>query len=236
MTESPSIAIRAALIIPALNEEAVIAEALGAIPAGIYERIIVAVNGSTDRTAEVASQLGASVVNIAERGYGAACLAAIGTLPDSIDAVVFMQADNSEDASQARLLLAPICAGQADLVIGSRVLGVAAPGSLLGHQRLGNRLATTLIQLFLGYRYTDLGPFRAISLAKLRQLEMQDRNYGWTVEMQVRAVQRGLRIVEIPVNSRVRTAGENKVSGNVVASFKAGWKIIWTIGRLLVSR
>ena len=236
MTDSGSIAIRAALIIPALNEEAVIEQALDAIPRDLYSLIIVADNGSTDRTAKLAAGRGATVVSRGERGYGAACLQAIAALPPSIEAVVFMQADNSEVASEARLLLGPIARGEADLVIGSRVLGHAEPGALFRHQRFGNDLAVGLIQLFWGHKYTDLGPYRAISLVKLNALGMTDRNYGWTVEMQIRALQHGLRIMEIPVSYKVRAAGENKVSGNLTASIKAGVKIIWTIGRLLVSR
>ena len=236
MTESGSIAIRAALIIPALNEEAVIEQTLDAIPPDLYSLIIVADNGSTDRTVALAAGRGAMVVSRPEKGYGAACLQAIAALPASIEAVVFMQADNSEVASEARLLLAPIARGEADLVIGSRVLGNAEPGSLLPHQRFGNDVAITLIHSFWGHRYTDLGPYRAISVARLNALGMTDRNYGWTVEMQVRALQHGLRVLEIPVTYRVRAAGENKVSGNLMTSIKAGAKIIWTIVRLLVSR
>jgi hypothetical protein len=145
-----------------------------------------------------------------------------------------MQADASEDPEEARLLLAPIYEGRADLVIGSRTLGQAEPGALLPHQALGNRLATALVRLFFGHRYTDLGPFRAIGLDALRRLDMRDRNYGWTVEMQVKALQRGLRVVEVPVSYARRAAGENKVSGNWRASAMAGVKIIWTIVRLAV--
>lgn len=236
MTESGSIVIRAALIIPAFNEEEVIEQALDAIPSDLYSLIIVADNGSTDRTAALARGRGATVVSQLEKGYGAACLQAMGALPASIEAVVFMQADNSEVASEAHSLLAPIARGEADLVIGSRVLGNAEPGALLPHQRLGNELAIMLIRVFWGHRYTDLGPYRAISAAGLKALGMTDRNYGWTVEMQVRALRHGLRVLEIPVTYKVRAAGENKVSGNLTTSIRAGAKIIWTIARLLVSR
>ena len=232
MTETK---LAAALIIPAYNEEAVIGQMLDGIPPGVYALIVVAVNGSTDRTAEVARAHGAAVVSQAARGYGGACLQAIGSLPPEIEVVVFMQADNSELASEAHGLLAPITSGQADLVIGSRTLGAAAPGALMAHQKFGNALATMLIRWFWGHRYSDLGPYRAISVKKLKQLGMSDRNYGWTVEMQVRAIQRGLRIVEVPVTSGLRQAGENKVSGNWRASIMAGIKILWVISRLLVS-
>jgi hypothetical protein len=142
-----------------------------------------------------------------------------------------MQADGSEDPAHAVELLAPIYEGRADLVIGSRTLGRAEPGALLRHQAFGNALAVFLIRIFYGYRYTDLGPFRAIRLESLHRLRMQDRNFGWTVEMQVKALREGLRIMEIPVNYRRRLAGENKVSGNLWNSLRAGWKIIWTVLR-----
>lgn len=223
-----------ALIIPALNEEPVIGRMLAAIPPGLYRQIIVADNGSTDQTSQVAGGCGAVVVREPERGYGAACLKAIAALPDDIEIVVFQQADASEDPEDARALLAPILAGEADLVIGSRTLGRADRGALLPHQEFGNRLATTLIRWIWGHRYTDLGPFRAITRGALRRLGMRDRNYGWTVEMQVRALQEKLRVVEVPVRSKVRAAGVNKVSGNWKASLRAGQVILTTIARLAI--
>lgn len=223
-----------ALIIPALNEEPVIGRMLAAIPPGLYGQIIVADNGSTDQTSEIAGGCGARVVREPERGYGAACLKAIAALPDGVEIVVFQQADASEDPEDARALLAPILAGEADLVIGTRTLGRADRGALLPHQEFGNRLATTLIRWIWGHRYTDLGPFRAITREALRRLGMRDRNYGWTVEMQVRALQQKLRVVEVPVRSKVRAAGVNKVSGNWKASFKAGQVILTTIARLAI--
>ena len=207
---------------------------LSLIPAGLYRAVIVADNGSTDRTAEVARAHGAIVVSELERGYGAACLRALQCLPDGVKIAVFMQADASEDANEARMLIEPITAGRADLVIGSRTLGNAAPGALLPHQVFGNHVACLLIRLFWGHRFTDLGPYRAISISALRELHMRDRNYGWTVEMQVKAVQRRLRIEEVPVNYGLRVAGENKVSGNWKASLRAGVKIIWTVLRAAV--
>jgi len=226
----------AALIIPALNEEAVIGLTLQSIPSGVFAAILVADNGSTDRTAAVARDHGANVVSIAERGYGAACLAAMEQLPPGIDAVVFMQADLSETPEEANLLLAPIYDGRADMVLGSRVMGHSDPGALLPHQVFGNWLSTTLIRLLYGYRYTDLGPFRAIRKDALTRLGMQDRNYGWTIEMQVRAVEEGLRILEVPVSYKVRVAGTNKVSGNLGVSLKAGRIILSTVFRLWLRR
>lgn len=221
----------AALIIPALNEAPVIGQTLARVPPGLFATIIVADNGSTDRTAEEARRTGATVVNEPERGYGAACLKAIAALPPGIEAVVFMQADSSEDPAEAEKLLSPIYDGRADLVLGSRVLGGADRGALLPHQRFGNWLATTLIRLIYRHNYTDLGPFRAIRTSALAKLGMRDRNYGWTVEMQIKAVRRGLRIEEIPIRYGLRVAGVNKVSGNLGASIRAGIKILWVVMR-----
>jgi glycosyltransferase involved in cell wall biosynthesis len=227
--------LKAALIIPALNEEPVIATTLRSIPSGVFSTIMVADNGSSDNTAKAARACGAVVVVEPERGYGAACLTAIEALPPDTDAIVFMQADASEDPSEAVKLLAPIISGRADLVIGSRTLGTVDAGALLSHQRFGNALATFLIRMIYRRSFTDLGPFRAIRYDSLQRLGMRDRNYGWTVEMQIRAVQLGLRIEEVPVSYHCRVAGENKVSGNVKASLRAGWKIIWTVFRLALS-
>lgn len=222
---------QAALIIPALNEAPVIARTLATVPPGLFALVIVADNGSTDDTSGEAIRAGATVVRVPERGYGAACLAALAALPPEIDAVVFMQADASENPAEAAALLAPLYDGRADLVLGSRVLGNALPGALLPHQRFGNWLATTLIRLLYGHRYTDLGPFRAIRVETLRRLHMQDRNYGWTVEMQIKALRHGLRVLELPVPYGLRAAGENKVSGNLRASIRAGIKIISVVAR-----
>jgi glycosyltransferase involved in cell wall biosynthesis len=222
---------QAALIVPALNEAPVIARTLASVPPGLFALVIVSDNGSLDGTAEAARLAGAVVVSQPERGYGAACLAAIAALPREIEAVVFMQADASEDPAEAAQLLAPLFDGRADLVLGSRVLGRADAGALLAHQRFGNWLATTLIHLIYGHRYSDLGPFRAIRVDALRRLHMRDRNYGWTVEMQIKALRHGLRVMEIPVRYGVRAGGENKVSGNAWASVKAGVKILWVVAR-----
>ena len=223
---------RAALVIPALNEEPVIARTLRAIPPGVFCLVIVADNGSTDHTAAIARSCGATVVSEGERGYGAACLRALAALPPEIEAVVFLQADLSEDPSEAVSLLAPIARGKADLVLGSRVLGRAEQGALLPHQAFGNWVATSLIHLLYGHQYSDLCGFRAIRRDSLERIQMQDRNYGWTVEMQVRALELGLRILEVPVSYRKRAAGENKVSGNLKSSVRAGWIILGTVFRL----
>ena len=223
---------RIALIVPAYNEEPVIGIMLLRIPPGLFDLIIVSDNASTDRTAETAAAAGATVVRQPERGYGAACLAAIAALPADIGIAVFLQADASEDAAEAAALIAPIASGRADLVIGSRTLGNADPDSLAPHQRFGNWLATFLIRLLWRHAYSDLGPFRAISVPALRRLGMVDRNYGWTVEMQIKALQHGLRVLEVPVSYHSRAAGTNKVSGNARASLRAGWVILSTVFRL----
>jgi glycosyltransferase involved in cell wall biosynthesis len=232
----PASEARAALIVPALDEEGIIGPTLDSIPRGLFRLVIVADNGSQDSTASIARKHGAVVVSEPERGYGAACLRAIDALPVDIDVVVFMQADGSEDPREAAQLVAPILEGRADLVIGSRLLGRAEKGALLAHQRFGNWLATTLIRWRYGFCYTDLGPFRAISTSALRRLGLRDRNYGWTVEMQVRALQAGLRVIETPVSYKVRQAGTNKVSGSAKASVEAGVKILWTVARLALSK
>ncbi len=225
------------VIIPALNEEA----AVGLVVRGVSDprvgAVIVVDNGSRDATAAVALAAGATVVAEPERGYGAACLrgiAAAVSRPHPPFAIAFLDADCADDPGELTLLLDPLYAGVADLVIGSRV-SRALPGALTPQARFGNWLATTLIRLRFGMRYTDLGPFRALTLAALRRLEMADRNYGWTVEMQVKALKRGLRVREVDVSYRPRI-GKSKVSGTVRGVMGAGAKILWTIGREALPR
>jgi hypothetical protein len=153
----------------------------------------------------------------------------MASLPPDTDTVVFMDADSSDDPREAASLLEPILKGRADFVLGSRT-SKAEKGALQPHQRFGNALATFLIRVLFGYRYTDLGPFRAIRLDALRKLDMRDRNYGWTIEMQIKAVRQKLRIEEVPVSYRTRI-GVSKVSGNLKASVLAGIKILWTVFR-----
>ncbi|MCS6953935.1 MAG: glycosyltransferase family 2 protein [Bryobacterales bacterium] len=225
---------KAALIIPALNEEEALPHTLAQVPPGLFSAVIVADNGSTDGTAEVARRSGAIVVCEPRRGYGAACQRGLAAVPPDVHAVVFLQADGSEDPREAARLLEPIFRGEADLVVGSRTCQASC--RLRFHQAWGNRLAVWLIRILHGGRYTDLGPFRAVRLDALRQLRLRDRGYGWTVEMQVRALQEGLRILEVPVASRRRTAGRDKISGTFTGSLKAGFKILWTILRLALPR
>lgn len=224
----------AVLIIPALNEARALRQVLEEIPRGVFGEIIVVDNGSTDDTARVARRAGARVVVEQRRGYGSACLAGISALPPQADVVVFMDADGSDLPADADALIGPIAQDQADLVIGSRELGAAETGSLSVHQRLGNRLATWLVALLYGHKYTDLGPFRAIRRSELDRLSMRDTNFGWTIEMQVKAIQRGLRIIETPVAYRKRQAGQSKISGSVFGSAAAGAKILWTVAKYAI--
>ena len=224
----------AVLIIPALNEARALRHVLEEIPRGVFGEIIVVDNGSTDETAQVARRAGARVVVEQRRGYGSACLAGISALPPQADVVVFMDADGSDLPADADALIAPIAQDQADLVIGSRELGDAECGSLSVHQRLGNRLAMWLVSLLYGHKYTDLGPFRAIRRSELDRLSMRDTNFGWTIEMQVKAIQRGLRITEAPVAYRKRQAGQSKISGSVFGSAAAGAKILWTVAKYAI--
>jgi len=224
---------RIAVIIPALDEEASIGLVLAEIPDRVFE-VIVVDNGSRDRTAEVACAAGARVVREPRRGYGQACLAGIAAAPEA-DVLVFLDADHSDHPGQLPDVLAPILAGQADLVLGSRQLGRRAPGSHPWHAVLGTRLCVGLMNLVAGTRATDLGPFRAIAAPALRRLEMRDRTFGWTVEMQLKAARHGLRVVEVPVDYRLRI-GRSKVSGTLSGSVRAGARILGTIARHALSR
>lgn len=218
------------IIIPARNEASALGRVLAEIPRALVRETIVVDNGSTDGTAAVARQGGARVVTEPIPGYGRACLAGLSALSPSVDVVVFLDGDHSDDVAELPMLLAPIARGEADVVIGSRV-SRAEPGSLMLQQRLGNRLACWLIQRCFGVRYTDLGPFRAIRRRALESLDMQDRTYGWTVEMQAKAAARGLKIAEIPVRYRPRI-GRSKISGTVQGTVQAGIAILSTIIRV----
>ncbi|MFH1744276.1 MAG: TIGR04283 family arsenosugar biosynthesis glycosyltransferase [bacterium] len=212
-----------AVIIPAFNEEQSIGQVVTAIPQWVDD-IIVVDNGSTDCTAEVARQAKARVVSEPCRGYGSACHAGIAAL-NRPDVVVFLDADFSDHPDEMNLVVDPIVNGEADLVIGSRTLGRSEAGALTLQARLGNRLACTLIKMFWNVGFTDLGPFRAIRYTELERLRMCDRDYGWTVEMQIRAVRQGLRICEVPVSYRKRI-GQSKISGTLKGIIGAGTKIL----------
>jgi glycosyltransferase involved in cell wall biosynthesis len=195
----------------------------------------VADNGSTDGTARAAREQGAQVVSEPRRGYGCACLAGIANLPAGAEIVVFMDGDYSDYPAELSDLVSAMVEHQADLVIGSRVLGKCEKGSLTPQQRFGNWLSTRMIQFLYGFSYTDLGPFRAIRTDALQRLNMQDLTYGWTVEMQVKVLQHQMKVVEVPVRYRKRI-GKSKVSGTISGSVKAGAKILWTIGKLAIKK
>jgi hypothetical protein len=223
---------RVAVIIPALNEEATLPLVLADIPKAVVEEVVVIDNGSSDHTAEVARARGATVLHESRRGYGAACLVGVAYLQTrQPDIVVFLDGDYSDHPEEIPALIQPLLTGEYDLVIGSRVKGNADPGALLPQARLGNALATRLIRWFYGFSYSDLGPFRAIRFPALLQLGMTDSNYGWTVEMQIKAIQKGLRITEAPVRYRKRAGGVSKVTGTLKGTILAGYRILWTIFR-----
>jgi len=224
MHHSPNISI----IIPAINEEESIGLVLNDIPKGIAREVIVVDNGSHDNTANVAKNLGTKVMLEPLRGYGSACLRGISVLKKDTDIVVFLDADYSDYAQDMHTILKPILTGDAEMVIGSRMLGVKKKGALLPQAVFGNKLAAFLIRLFWGFRYTDLGPFRAIRYKALISLNMADKNFGWTVEMQIKALKKGLRITEVPVRYR-RRIGKSKITGTFSGTVRAGTKIIYTI-------
>ncbi len=231
--EKPITSPRVSVVIPALNEEGSVGSAVRGIieanPPGLAE-VIVADNGSTDATAAEAQAAGASVIAQPERGYGAACLAALNAVDAHSNIILFMDADLSDVPEEAANLLMPIIRGEADMVIGSRTLGKVAKGAMSAPQRFGNWLAPALVRAIWGVKYTDLGPFRAITRSALDELHMRDRDFGWTVEMQVRAAKRRLRVTERPVTYRKRV-GQSKISGTVRGVFAAGWKILYVIAR-----
>jgi glycosyltransferase involved in cell wall biosynthesis len=219
--------LRIGVIIPARNEAAALPGVLHAILPLVAE-VVVVDTASTDGTPDIARRLGARVVAEPRRGYGRACLAGIAALSPDVDTVLFMDADAADRPEDLAVLLAPIQAGEADLVIGARRLGVER-GALTPQQRFGNALACWLIRLVWGVRYTDLGPFRVIRRDALARLGMRDETWGWTVEMQVRAARLGLRVAEVPVGYR-RRIGTSKISGTLSGTIRAGWKILWVIG------
>jgi glycosyltransferase involved in cell wall biosynthesis len=220
------------VIIPAYNEEKSIPKVIGDVPA-IVRNIVVANNNSTDSTGKVAKAAGAKVVFEPQKGYGKACLTAMDWIKKQEvqpDIVVFLDGDYSDYPEELLDLIQPILDDKADMVIGSRALGERESGSMTFPQVFGNWLATTMMKYMQGAKFSDLGPFRAIVWSKLLDLNMIDQNFGWTIEMQIKAHTAGLRYTEVPVNYRKRI-GVSKVSGTVKGVFGAGYKIIYTIFR-----
>jgi len=225
-----------ALIIPALNEAESIGRVLGRLPRGLFCQVIVADNGSLDRTAEVAAATGAEVVREPRRGYGQACLSGIRRVQPCVTAIAFMDADLSDHPEDLDLMVRCFNEDMWDLVLGSRILGNPEPGSLTALQRFGNWFSTRLISILWHVHFTDLGPMRIIRRDSLAQLGLRDRTYGWTVEMQARAAKLGLRVCELPVRYSQRLRGQSKVSGTLYGSFRAGTKILLTILRCSLFR
>lgn len=221
------------VIMPTRNEAAALPKVLSAILPLVAE-VIVVDTASTDGTPEIAAGMGARVVSEPRRGYGRACLAGIAALSPAVDTVLFMDADASDRPEDLPRLLAPIIEEGAELVIGARSLDVES-GALTPQQRFGNALACRLIRMIWGISYTDLGPFRVIRRDALDRLQMRDETWGWTVEMQVRAARLGLRVKEVPVGYR-RRIGHSKISGTLMGTIKAGWKILWVIAAEALAR
>ncbi|MBI2456665.1 MAG: glycosyltransferase family 2 protein [candidate division NC10 bacterium] len=216
-------------VIPALNEEGSIGRVVAAVPRDLVAEVVVVNNGSTDRTAEVASAAGARIVTERERGYGAACRAGLDAAADA-DILVYLDGDASDQPEELANILGPVVRGQADLVIGSRLMGRREAGAMPPHAVFGNWLTARLVRLLYDVRITDLGSFRAIRRADLVALDMRERTYGWPVEMIVKAARRGYRIREVPVTHRKRI-GKSKVAGTLMGSLKAAYFILVTTFR-----
>jgi glycosyltransferase involved in cell wall biosynthesis len=219
------------VIIPAYNEELSIGYVLRDIPKELVRNIVVVNNASTDASRANAEKEGAIVIDEPIRGYGAACLAGmefVKTNNTPPDVIVFLDADYSDYPENIKPMLQKLSDNNADIIIGNRVKELREKGSMTFPQRFGNALATRMIKWFHGYKYKDLGPFRAIRYQKLLDLEMRDTNYGWTVEMQIKALKKQLKIEQMNVPYRNRI-GKSKISGTIGGSIKAGYKIIRTI-------
>lgn len=218
---------RVAVVVPALNEEESLPAVLAALQGG--PRVVVVDNGSTDDTSGVARRAGVEVVRAPRRGYGSAVLAGMAHLADAPpDVLIVVDADAADPVHEWPRLVAPIASGAADLVLSDRT-ALAEPGALTPVQRFGNALATRLIAAVAGHRYADMGPFRAIRWTALQRLGMEDPTWGWNVEMQLKALRAGLRVRELPMAYRKRTAGTSKVSGSIRGAGRAGVRILWAV-------
>ena len=223
------------IIIPALNEHESIGHVVASMPWNDIAECIVVDNGSSDGTGEIASSAGARVIT-SPRGYGAACKAGSDAALGTSDILVYMDGDGSDIIDDLSRLVAPIQAGEADFVLGSRIKGNREVGSMLGSQVFAGHLVGFLLHLFQGVRYTDMGPFRAIRRSSLELLQMSEMTYGWNLEMQIKAAQHKLRIREIVVDYRRRIGGTSKVSGDLAASMKAAMRILEVLFRTGLSR
>jgi len=217
--------VKLSLIIPALNEEESLPVVLDGLPWSTLHQVIVVDNGSQDRTVEVAVAHGALVVREPRRGYGAACLAGVQAAPEA-DILIFLDADGSFDAHEIPALVGPIERGEAELVLGSRLVGAREPGAMPLHGVLGNWLVARVIGYLADIRLTDLGPFRAIKRQTLERLQLEERTYGWPSEMIVKTAQLGVPICEVPVGYRRRHGGQSKVSGTWRGTFGASYRIL----------
>jgi glycosyltransferase involved in cell wall biosynthesis len=221
--------LRVSVVIPAFNEEKSIPLVIKDIPKEWVNEVIVVSNNSTDKTDEVAKEAGATVLRENRKGYGWACILGIEyAVNQKSDIIIFLDGDYSDYPQQIPEVLTPILINNVDLVIGSRALGVREKGSMTFPQIFGNWLATNMMRVFYGVKYTDLGPFRAIKVDKLLSLNMSDKTYGWTIEMQIKAAKNKLTHAEVPVNYKNRI-GKSKVSGTVKGTIMAGIKIIGAI-------
>jgi len=221
--------VRVSVVIPAFNEAASIGRVLADIPRGDVAEVLVVDGGSADGTPEIAARAGARVIREPRRGYGRACLTGIAHAA-APDVVVFLDGDYSDRPAEMPLLLAPLRAGQADLVIGSRVAGRRMPGAMPWHAVVGNRLVAWLLGIACGVRLSDLGPFRAARLALLRTLDLRETTYGWPVEMIAKAARRGARVIEVPVSYHPRL-GRSKISGTLRGSVGAAWGLLGGVVR-----
>ncbi len=219
------------VIIPVLNEEASIASVIGRIPEAAVDEIVVADGGSIDRTAEIAMENGARVID-AGKGYGRACAEGAFAAGDGCGIVVFMDGDGSDWPEELPKLIAPILAGTHDFVIASRALGSREPGSMAWHQLASGQVIGALAGLLYGFRYSDMCAFRAIRRDALLALGMREMTYGWNLEMQMKAARSGLRILEIPVPYARRAGGRSKVAGSFRGTFRAGSRILLTFARV----